>query len=82
MCRELGIEWLIFTSSAAVYGMAAPDTAEERPVTLVNAYGRTKPVAEQEHPAWQAEAPERRSRVIVGPTVVFGEGNRGNVYDL
>ena len=34
------------------------------------------------HRAWQAEAPERRSLVIVRPTVVFGEGNRGNVHQL
>ena len=82
MCRELGIERLIFTSSAAVYDMGAPDTAEEWPATPFNAYGRTKLGAEQVRPAWQAEAPERRSLVIVRPTVVFGEGNRGNVYDL
>ena len=34
------------------------------------------------HRDWQAEDPERRSLVIVRPTVVFGEGNRGNVYEL
>ena len=82
VCRELGIERLIFTSSAAVYGMAAPDTAEERAPAPFDAYGRSKLRAEQVHREWQAEAPERRSLVIVRPTVVFGEGNRGNVYQL
>ena len=82
VCREMGIERLIFTSSAAVYGMAAPDTAEERAPAPFNAYGRTKLLAEQVHRAWQAEAPGRRSLVVVRPTVVFGEGNRGNVYQL
>ena len=82
VCRELGIERLIFTSSAAVYGVAAPDTAEECAPAPFNAYGRTKLLAEQVHRAWQAEAPGRRSLVIVRPTVVFGEGNRGNVYQL
>ena len=82
VCRELRIERLIFTSSAAVYGTAAPDSAEERAPAPFNAYGRTKLLAEQIHRAWQAEAPGRRSLVIVRPTVVFGEGNRGNVYQL
>ena len=82
VCRELGIERLIFTSSAAVYGTAAPDSAEERAPAPFNAYGRTKLLAEQIHRAWQAEAPGRRSLVIVRPTVVFGEANRGNVYQL
>ena len=82
VCRELGIERLIFTSSAAVYGMAAPDTEEERAPAPFGAYGRTKLLAEQVHRAWQADAPGRRSLVIVRPAVVFGEGNRGNVYQL
>ena len=82
VCRDLGIERLIFTSSAAVYGIAAPDTAEERAPAPFDAYGRTKLLAEQVHRAWQAETPGRRSLVIVRPTVVFGEGNRGNVYQL
>jgi len=47
-----------------------------------NDYGRTKYLAEQVYKEWQAEDPENRSLVIVRPTVIFGEGNRGNVYNL
>ena len=32
--------------------------------------------------AWAAEAPLTRSLTIIRPTVVFGAGNRGNVYTL
>ena len=82
VCRELGIGKIIFTSSVAVYGVAAPSTSEEGEPAPVNAYGRSKLRAEQVYREWQAEEPERRSLVIVRPTVVFGEGNRGNVYQL
>ena len=82
VCRELGVERLIFTSTVAVYGIAAPDAGEESDVAPFNAYGRSKLLAEQVYREWQAEAPSARSLVIVRPTVVFGEGNRGNVYDL
>ena len=82
VCRELGIGQLIFTSSVAVYGLAGPGTSEEEEPAPLNAYGRSKLRAEQVHREWQAEAPERRSLVIVRPTVVFGEGNRGNVHHL
>ena len=82
VCRELRIDRLIFTSSVAVYGLVAPDTSEEREPAPFNAYGRSKLRAEQVHREWQAEAPEHRSLVIVRPAVVFGEGNRGNVYEL
>ena len=81
-CRELGIERIIFTSSAAVYGTAQRDADEEQATAPISAYGRTKLLAEEVHRAWQAEVPRRRSLVIVRPTVVFGEGNRGNVYQL
>lgn len=81
-CRELGINRLIFTSSAAVYGLVKPYSSEETAPEPLSAYGRSKLEAEQIYRAWQAEAPARRSLVIVRPTVVFGEGNRGNVYQL
>ena len=31
---------------------------------------------------WREKDPENRSLIIVRPTVEFGEGNRGNVYNL
>ena len=82
VCRELGIVRIVFTSSAAVYGHAGRDSSVERGPAPSNAYGRSKLRAEQVYREWQEEEPDRRSLVIVRPTVVFGEGNRGNVYQL
>ena len=45
-----------------------------------NEYGRTKFVAEQKLRAWHANS--ENALIIVRPTVIFGEGNRGNVYNL
>jgi len=39
-------------------------------------------LAEQVYKKWQAEDPDNRSLVIVRPTVIFGEGNRGNACNL
>lgn len=48
-----------------------------------NDYGRTKWEAEQEvYKGWQAEDPSNRTLVIIRLTVIFGEGNRGNVFNL
>lgn len=77
-----GINRIVFTSSVAVYGFAAPNTGEDGRIDPFNAYGRTKFEAEEVLRAWQAEAPEIRSLAIIRPTVVFGPGNRGNVFNL
>jgi nucleoside-diphosphate-sugar epimerase len=77
-----GINKIIFTSSVAIYGFAPADTDESGKSNYFNDYGRTKYLAEQVYKAWQADDPESRTLVIVRPTVIFGEGNRGNVYNL
>jgi nucleoside-diphosphate-sugar epimerase len=77
-----GINQIIFTSSVAIYGFAPADTDESGAPNYFNDYGRTKYLAEQVYKAWQAEDTENRTLVIVRPTVIFGEGNRGNVYNL
>lgn len=65
-----------------MYGFAPADTGESGEIDYFNDYGRTKWEAEKVFRAWQAEEPEMRTLVIVRPTVVFGEQNRGNVYNL
>lgn len=79
--REAGIQKIVFTSSVAVYGFQPKPVDEAGPFEPFNAYGRTKLEAEGVYRAWAEEDPSR-SLVIVRPTVVFGEGNRGNVYNL
>jgi GlcNAc-P-P-Und epimerase len=82
VAREKGVKTIIFTSTVAVYGFAPIDTDESGKIAPFNDYGRTKYEAEQAFKAWQAEAPLERTLVIIRPTVVFGEQNRGNVYNL
>lgn len=80
--RVRGINKIIFTSSVAVYGFAPAGTDETGKIAPFNEYGRTKWEAEQIYKEWQAESPLSRTLVIIRPTVVFGEGNRGNVFNL
>lgn len=80
--REKGVNRIIFTSSVAIYGFAPPETSEDGEPNYFNDYGRTKYLAEAVYMRWLEEDPKNRSLVIVRPTVIFGEGNRGNVYNL
>ena len=82
VAREKNVKTIIFTSSVVVYGFAPLGTDESGQIAPFNAYGHSKVEAEQVYKAWHAEAPEERTLVIVRPTVVFGEQNRGNVYNL
>jgi nucleoside-diphosphate-sugar epimerase len=82
IAREKKVATIVFTSSVAVYGFARLGTNEGGKVAPFNDYGRTKHEAEQIFKGWQAEAPQERTLVIIRPTVVFGEQNRGNVYNL
>lgn len=80
VCEEKGINKVIFTSSVAVYGFAQPGTDEYGEIQPFNEYGRTKWRAEEIFREWHLKGD--RSLIIVRPTVIFGEGNRGNVYNL
>ena len=79
--RAANVGKIVFTSSAAVYGFQPNPVDENGPFNPFNAYGKTKLEAEGVYRAWAEEDPSR-TLVIVRPTVVFGEGNRGNVYNL
>ena len=82
IAREKNIRTIVFTSTVAVYGFAPIGTDETGKIAPFNDYGRSKYEAEQVFKAWQAEVPEERTLVIIRPTVVFGEQNRGNVFNL
>lgn len=80
--RKNNISTIIFTSSVAIYGFAPKNTGEDGEPNYFNDYGRTKYKAELVYKSWQLEKPNERTLVIIRPTVIFGEGNRGNVYNL
>lgn len=76
-----GIKHLVFTSSVAIYGLNKQNPSETHPADPFNDYGRSKWQAEcllqewyQMHSDWNIN--------IIRPTVIFGEKNRGNVYNL
>ena len=80
VCEEKSIEKIVFTSSVAVYGFAEPGTDENGVINPFNEYGRTKFAAEEKLRDWYLK--NNSSLIIVRPTVIFGEGNRGNVFNL
>ena len=80
--RKYNISKILFTSSVAIYGFAPEGTDESGKPNYFNDYGRSKYLAEGIYKDWQREDPTNRTLVIVRPTVIFGEGNRGNVYNL
>jgi nucleoside-diphosphate-sugar epimerase len=81
VCIKLGIRRIIFTSSVAVYGFAPIGTDESGKINYFNDYGRTKWLAEEKYRQWLASN-SGNSLTIIRPTVIFGEQNRGNVYNL
>ncbi|NGO40175.1 NAD-dependent epimerase/dehydratase family protein [Limisphaera ngatamarikiensis] len=76
-----GCHRIVFTSTVAVYPLNVHEPDEEHPPAPFNDYGRSKLEAERLVEAWAAGDPNRCA-VIVRLCVVFGEGNRGNVYNL
>lgn len=80
-CSQLGIKKIIFTSSVAVYGFAPVGTDESGEINYFNDYGRTKYLAEGKYREWVSSDSDN-TVVLIRPTVIFGEQNRGNVYNL
>lgn len=76
-----GCKRIIFFSSVAVYGLNKVNPDEEYPKDPFNHYGKSKWQAEQVLQEWY-ESHKDWNINIVRPTVIFGERNRGNVYNL
>jgi len=79
--NQTGCRRLIFTSTVAVYPLNASNPTEDREPRPFNRYGESKLGAEKVFREWIANRPDA-SLTILRPCVVFGERNRGNVYNL
>lgn len=75
------IKRIVFTSSVAVYGLNKINPNEEHPVDPFNEYGITKWQAEEVLQEWFKNDNSKNINIL-RPTVIFGESNRGNVYNL
>ena len=76
-----GCKRIVFFSSVAVYGLNKVNPAENHPADPFNHYGKSKWQAEQVLQLWHKSHPDWNVNII-RPTVIFGERNRGNVYNL
>lgn len=76
-----GIKRIVFFSSVAVYGLNKHNPSEEHPADPFNHYGKSKWQAEQVLQEWYKTHSDWNINII-RPTVIFGERNRGNVYNL
>lgn len=76
-----GIKRIVFFSSVAVYGLNKKNPNEDHPKDPFNHYGKSKWQAEQVLQKWHESHPDWNINII-RPTVIFGERNRGNVYNL
>jgi nucleoside-diphosphate-sugar epimerase len=79
---ENNVKHIIFTSSVAIYGLNKINPNEEHIHDPFNDYGKSKWQAEEILKKWHSESPTDRTLTIIRPTVIFGERNRGNVYNL
>lgn len=78
---EKGVSKILFTSSVAVYGLNKVNPTEDAPTDPFNDYGKSKLMAEEVLRDWYANDVSK-TLIIIRPTVVFGPGNKGNVYNL
>ena len=76
-----GVKRIVFFSSVAIYGLNKDNPNENTPADPFNHYGKSKWQAEQVLQEWYTSHPDWNIDII-RPTVIFGERNRGNVYNL
>lgn len=76
-----GVKRIVFYSSVAVYGLNKKNPNEEHPADPFNHYGKSKWQAEVVLQEWYKTHSDWNINII-RPTVIFGERNRGNVYNL
>ena len=80
--EEKGLNKIIFTSSVSIYGLNRDNPDEEATQDPFGDYGISKWQGELILREWYNNDPQNRTLIIIRPTVIFGPGNTGNVYNL
>ena len=79
--KEAGCARIIVASSVALYPLNFGNPTEETTPAPFNPYGQSKLDAEQVFLEYAERHPEI-ALTMIRPCVIFGENNRGNVYNL
>jgi GlcNAc-P-P-Und epimerase len=80
--EKKGIRNIIFMSSVSIFGLNRNEPDEDDSPKPFNEYGKTKWLAEEVLRNWYENDKQKRTLIIIRPTVVFGRGNTGNVNNL
>jgi len=80
-CEINKINKIIFISTVALYGINLTKTNEDSAPVPFNDYGKSKLQAEKILTIWYNKK-NNRTLSIIRPTAVFGENNRGNIFNL
>lgn len=75
------VKRIIFFSSVSIYGLNKKNPDENFSADPFNHYGKSKWEAEQYLNEWSNNHDDTIV-TIIRPTVIFGENNRGNIYNL
>lgn len=79
---NLGIESVIAYSTVSVYGHANKIMSEDADLCPNNAYGITKLESENLFIKWFKNNPIKNKLTILRPSVIYGENNFANMYNL
>ena len=83
VAKLFNINSIVFTSTSAVYSLAfsTKEKNENFPVKPFNDYGNSKLMAEKLFLKWKKQN-LNNSLIIIRPSVIFGENNKGNMFNL
>jgi len=82
LVKDLGIKSIIAYSTVSVYGHDNKLKSEEADLIPNNPYGATKLESENLFIKWFNLDPNRNKLTILRPSVIYGENNFANMYNL
>jgi len=81
-CNRANLQSIWFLSSISVYGSAAIKSSEYCETKPTSDYGLSKLISEKMFLEWQSQRSHERRVVICRPSVIFGQGESGNMTRL